>query len=69
MLTEEGETEELEFNIEVREGDGLFTTLFYIFLDAIKSCNLKGTITNGVVLIETYADDPVVLARDKNSRH
>ena len=33
----------------------------------IKSCNLKGTITNGAVQIVAYGDDLTVLTRDKNS--
>ena len=46
LLTEEGETEEFEFNIGVRQGNGLSTKLFNVSLDAIiKSRKLKGIIT------------------------
>ena len=49
------------------DGDGLLTALFNISLDAIlKSCTLKGTITNGAVQIVAYVDDLAVLAKDRN---
>ena len=64
-----GEIEEFEFNIGVRLGDGLLTTLFNISLDAlIKNYNLKGSITNREIQIVAYTDDLAVLARDRNSR-
>lgn len=67
IMTSEGTTDNIIIQKGVRQGDALSTTLFNIALDgAIKETNIKNTLIGSSTQIIAYADDIVLLARDKN---
>jgi hypothetical protein len=68
ISTAEGVTNEINIKRGVRQGDALSSTLINIALDgAIKAAGLDRAITVSAFQVIAYADDLVLIARDKKS--
>ena len=59
-------TRTFEFNIRVKQGDGLSTTLFIIVLHKVtREIGQRGRIFNKLSQIRAYADDVVLITKTK----
>ena len=66
VKTAEGETDEFEIKMGVRQGDVISATLFNIMLEyVIRKLKLQGTIVNRETQVIAYADDIIIISRSK----
>ncbi|XP_072376062.1 uncharacterized protein [Diabrotica undecimpunctata] len=66
LTTEEGSTKSIAIETGVRQVDSLSTILFNIAIEGtVKASKIKGTIAHFSTQIVAYADDLVLMGRDK----
>lgn len=66
ILTQDGMSNEFEYDKGVRQGDGLAATMFTIALEGvIRDCEFRGTIADHPVQVIAYADDIAIIAKSK----
>lgn len=68
VVTSEGTTEDISIETGVRQGDALSTTLFNIALEgAVRAAGISGNIAHSSKQLLAYADDIVLIARNRRS--
>lgn len=60
--------EQIEINLDVRQGDSLLATLFCLVIDTVmRKMDFRGNISSRSKQICAYADDILIIARTKQA--